>query len=169
MDTKKILILLIALTIYINYENYIKEDTDKLYRQINSLENKIKKEEDLITNRSKYADITKGIKLEDEFFEGKKLTYSKAMGELQNSINDSAKTFCKVKKIKWAQISRSENWYEYLRMDVSIECKADEFMKFVNELRERKKLIKINALKIQKDKKEDILNITFQITGFRNK
>ena len=167
MDFKKIVILLAILTIYINYENYFKEDTSRLYSQIESISIKVSQEENLSSSEKDF--IKNNIDFKRLVFLSKEYSYSKAMGEIQNQITNSAKDICITKKIKWAQTASSTQWYEKLRMNISLECSPKNFQKFINTLRDKEKLYNIENFRVSKHRKKDILNISLQLVGYRVK
>jgi hypothetical protein len=164
MKNPKILVLLVAMLLFVNYINYWMPDRDKLHKDILLLERKIKKEQEL---NQKKLDI-KSLKLayDDYFFDAKKYNYSQAMGKFQEMINTSAKDRCKVTHLKWAQVPSSESWYERLKMNLSLECTPKDIFVFINTLRENKKLFYIENFHIVKSRKEN-LQIRLQLVAYR--
>ncbi len=167
MDFKKLLIFLCVCILYINYENYFKLDTNKLHREINSIKSKIKQEESLTRNKNMI--LTHEVNLDNLVFLAKKYSYSKAMGKMQEEITDSITDLCTVGKIKWSQTSASTQWYEALRMNVSVSCKPNSFHQFINNLRKTKKLYKIENFRITKNNRKELLSIHMQLIGYRVK
>ena len=156
MNYKKLLPLLLSLIVFVNYENYFKEDEVKLSNKKNMLERRILQEKHI---EEKY--LNKGLSKElKEFspynglmYDGKKFTYSQAMGELQNLINSSAKERCEIKSLNWSQSSKSELWYDKLRMNLKMECKPKEFVLFTNALRSSGTLVKMESfIAVKKNK-----------------
>ena len=165
MDMKKILVLLTTLIIYTNYENYGKVDISKLHREEANLEKNIKRE--IQIQKAKHTKESLLIKQEQIAFNAKKYSYSKAMGEMQNQINESAKDNCTVKRIKWAQVPTTKEWYSKLRMNLSLSCKPKELFIFTNNLKNKATLYNIENLRISKDRRKTLLNINMQLVAFR--
>jgi hypothetical protein len=169
--TYKALAIMITLIIYVNYTNYFAPDRDKLHRKIVVLENKIKNEKKL--NQKKIDKKQLVIDKKDLMFDGKFYSYSKAMGKFQEIITESAKDLCTVKYIKWAQSPVSKNWYEKMKMSVSLVCTPRDFFKFTNKLKTHKKLFYLESTvlvkKSSKKKKAKNLYINLNIVTFRSK
>lgn len=165
MDIKKILILLIVLVIYINYENYFKRDTSKLHRQIGALQANIMREEEI--EKSSHTEESLLINYDEIVFSAKKYSYSKAMGEVQNQIADSAKNICKIKKINWAQVPSTKEWYDVLKMNISLSCTPKNLFILTNRLKDKDILYVVENFRIQKDRKESVLGISLQLVAFR--
>lgn len=165
MDSKKILLLLIVLIFYVNYENYMKKDTSKLHREIATLKANIKREQkiqdDNLTKKSLQVEYEKIA------FNGKKYTYSKAMGRMQNQINKAAKGSCTVKRIKWAQVANTKGWYDKLRMNLSLSCSVKNLFIFTNKLKKLNEIYVIENTRITRDTKRSLLNINMQLAAFR--
>lgn len=165
MDLKKILVLLTALIIYVNYENYFKVDTQKLYREIANLKVNIEREKDLQKTKNTKESLL--IDYDKITFDGKKYNYSQAMGAMQNQINSAAKDICNIKRIKWAQVATSKGWYDKLRMNIALSCKPKELFMFTNRLKSNKVLYSVENFRVSKDRRKEILNIAIQLVAFR--
>lgn len=165
MDSKKILVLLIALIIYVNYINYMKIDISKLYSKIRTLKSNIDRE--IEVHKGKYTKESLKVDYENVAFDGKKYSYSKAMGAMQNIINESAKDVCDVKRIKWAQVPTTKAWYDKLRMNVSISCTPKNMRIFTNKLAKADTIFVIENIRITKDRNKDTLNSNIQLVSFR--
>ena len=161
----KVLVLLIALIIYTNYENYIKQDTAKLHRKILNLETNIAREIDIAkqhhTKESLLLDYSKLT------FDGKKYSYSQAMGEMQNQLASSAKDLCDVKQMKWAQVPSRDVWYDKLRMNVSLSCSPNNLIKLTNSLKNKPTIYNVENFRVTQDTRKSLLNITIQLVAFR--
>jgi len=161
----KLLVLLIAFIIYTNYENYIKEDTNKLHREILSLQTNIARETDIAkhhyTKKSLLLDYSKLT------FDGKKQSYSKAMGAMQNQLASSAKGLCDVKRIKWAQVPSRDGWYDKLRMNVSLSCTPNNLIKLTNSLKKKPTIYNVENFRVSRDRRKPLLNIAIQLVAFR--
>lgn len=166
MDLKKILSILIVLTVYINYENYIKKDSGKLLQEVKVLESRILQEKEIIANKEDYSHKIEKFIFNDYFF-SEKVNYSKSMAKLQDIIVVASNDLCSVKRIKWSSTEINTNWYSKLAMDVSLECTSNNFDKFIINLKKVKKFYKIENLLVSKNRKKNILNINFQILAFR--
>lgn len=165
MDIKKVLVLLITLVIYTNYENYFKEDVQKLHRQVSTLKTNIAREEQI--QKDKHTKESLLVDYDKVVFNAKSYSYSKAMGEMQNQITDAAKDVCTIDLVKWAQVPSTKEWYDKLRMNVSVSCKAKELYTFTNRLKEKSTIYKIENFRITKNRREELLNINLQLVGFR--
>jgi len=161
----KVLVLLIALIVYINYQNYIKEDSQKLHREILSLQTNIAREIDI--EKQHYTEQNLSLDYSQLMFDGKKYSYSQAMGAMQNELTASAKGLCSVKQMKWAQVPSHDGWYDKLRMNVSISCTPNNFMKFSNAMKKNSILFKIETFRATRDRNEPSLNLNIQVVAFR--
>jgi len=167
MNTKKILLLLISLVILVNYDNYMLPDRSELARKITLLQNKIAREKRL--NAMKILPEDLNIEAKSLFFDAKTTSYSKAMGELQHIVSDAASNLCNVRNIKWAQMAANEEAYEKLSLDVSLECTPGNFLRFINRLRSKNKLVTIHNLLLGPVPKKSTLIVSFQLHGYRIK
>jgi Tfp pilus assembly protein PilO len=167
MDMKKVLILLAVLVVFINYNNYIKQDDDKLLRKIALIKQKISQEKEISKRDIKKKDLL--IKLDNLMFDGNKYTYSEAMGEMQNILTKGIKTSCKFDRVKWAQVASSDKWYDILRMNVYFRCEASKINKAINAIKKSKKLFYIESLNITPRRKGDILSVSMQVVAYRKR
>jgi len=166
MNMNKIVFVLGALVLYINYDNYFRVDIEKIYREKSSLENKIEREIKLSQKSYTQEQLKIGI---DSLMYSESLNYSQAMGKLQSHIVESAQDGCHVKKTQWAQTPSTKEKYQKLRINLSLECKADEIFKFNNHLKDGKKIYIIENFKISKDKRGSFLHLSMQVIAFRKK
>lgn len=154
MNLKKILPLLAVLLVLVNYENYFKSDQKKLSQKITMLQQRIAHEEylkEVYSNKTIYKELQKSSPYHELIFDGNKLSYSQAMGALQNLITQASKDTCKISSLKWSQSEKSELWYDTLRMHFRAECSPKDFITYTNRLRDSHKLIKIeNFLAVKK-------------------
>jgi hypothetical protein len=157
----------LSLVVLINYINYILPDRDKLNQQITLLEKKIKKQEKLNTQHINIKDLN--VSHSRLFFSGKQYNYSQSMGLMQKIITKSAKNNCSVSRIKWSQVPQTQEWYESLKMNVTLECSPDGVYQFVNTLREEKTLFVTKNFRVNKLKKKNKLLLRFQLIAFRKK
>jgi len=168
VNLTKVLIILLALVIYTNYENYFKVDPQKLYREIKNLQTNIVREQNILdSNNTKKSLSLK--KYHEMMFNAKQFNYSQAMGQLQNQINDAAKDNCKVKYVKWAQVPNTKDWYEELRVNTSLECSPKKLFIMTNKIKKNKILYRIENFRIVRNIKKEFLNINFQLIAFREK
>ncbi len=165
MDFNKILILLVILIIYTNYENYVKVDVQKLYREVSSLKTNIDREVKI--SKENFTKESLALDLKKVTFDAKEYSYSQAMGEMQNQINEALKESCSVKHIKWAQVPNTKEWYDKLRMNISLQCKPKELFIATNRLKSNKILYSVENFRASKDRRKEILNINFQLVAFR--
>jgi len=168
MAYKKLIIFIIALTVYINYNNYFKVDTIKKYESIAALKDRIAQEKSI--NKSNKNNMRAKLKVNFDtlMFQGKRFSYSQAMGNLQNQITKSAKDICHIKNIKWAQSAQNKLWYDILRINVVLECTPDHLLQFKNNLKAHKKLYKIENFRAIKNRHQK-LTLYFQVVAYRIK
>lgn len=167
MKNKKFLLFLFSLVIYINYNNYIAEDTNKLYRDINYLESKILQEKEFSQNYE-LKDTNNHVR--ENLFYKKEQNYSVAISEMQTFINKKVVDLCEISNIKWGQtIPNDELWYDSLKLSISLNCNPTNFNIFLNEIYKNEKIYKIENLYAIKNRKEDYLDINFQLTGYKIK
>lgn len=165
VNMQKVLVLLFAVVIYTNYQNYIKADASKLHREVLSLETNIAREKAMA--ESNYTKETLLISHKDIILDGKKFSYSQAMGEMQNQITESAKGNCTLGQIKWAQVPNTKEWYDKLRMNISLSCSPNDFMHFTNALKQRPTLYNVENFRATKDRNNPVLNINLQLVAYR--
>jgi len=166
MENKKLLILLVAFVVLVNYINYFLPDRDKLHKQELLLEKKIAKEKLLNTKKIDPKELE--FPYEGYFYDGKKLNYSQAMGKLQELLNKSAKGLCDVKHLRWAQVPASKEKYQPLKIHLSLGCTPKNGFKFMNKLKDEKKLLKIENIRISKPRREAKVNMVMQIVAYRS-
>ena len=148
MNIKKLIPLLAALLILVNYENYFKIDQKKLAQKARMLTQRIHHEQyikEVYSNKTLYDELQKSSPYRELMFDGETLSYSQAMGAFQNLITQAAKGSCKITSLKWGQSEKSERWYDTLRMRFSAECSPKDFITYTNRLRDSHKLIKIES------------------------
>ncbi len=165
IDIKKLLTLLIGLVLYINYQNYLKPNTKKLRTQNQTLKTNTAREIE-IQNKShtkKSLALTYGKIL----FDGKKYSYSKAMGEMQNHIYAAAKGGCEVRSVKWAQVPNTKLWYDKLRMNTRLNCTPKQLLSFTNRLKNKKVIYLAENFTAQRYRKKPYLDVRLQLIGFR--
>jgi len=167
MQSTKILTLLISLVVFINYINYVLPNRDKLQHQIVVLKQKIEKEKKLNEQKIDLKDLS--LPYKNFFFDAKKYTYSQAMGKLQERITKSAKDICTINHIKWAQVPIHSQWYDILKMNLSLTTKPKAMFMFINHLRAYPELFVIKYLRITSDQKKEVLKVTLQIVAYRMK
>jgi len=177
MDYKKLLVLLMVLTLYVNYNNYLKKDTKKLFNQITYIKSKIEKEKQF----NKDVSVEKNFSIDQNssyislFYNGAKFSYSQSMGEMQDDIEKSLPKHCKILNIQWRQTASSKDqWYDTLRFNLTLFCKTpNKFISFQNSLKERKKLFNYEIIRLSRSKKsrrfriEEGIKIHTQILGYR--
>ncbi len=148
MNLKKLIPLLAALLILVNYENYFKVDQKKLAQKATMLIQRIHHEEyikEVYSNKTLYDELQETSPYHKLMFDGKSLSYSQTMGAFQNLITQAAKDRCKIISLKWGQSEKNERWYDTLRMRFRAECSPKDFIAFTNHLRDSHKLIKIES------------------------
>lgn len=167
LNNTKILVLLVALMLYVNYQNYMKGDVVKLHREIATLQTNIEREKNIAEGN--YTKEALKLSYDELLFDGKLFNYSTAMGKMQEIIHEAAKENCDIKYIKWAQASLTKTWYDKLRMDLSLDCEPQKFFVFVDELQKHKILYIAENSTILRYNNQSKLNIRMQFITFRKK
>ena len=179
MSYKKLLVLLVVFTLYVNYTNYLEKDTKKLFNQISYMKSKIEQEKKFNQNVS----LEKQFLLDQNgsylslFYNGVKLSYSQSMGEMQKGLEKSLSKNCKISNIQWRQtISGKDKWYDNLRFNLTLFCKTpNDFILFQNNLRDTYKLFTYEELRLRKSirnrrfRTKDGIKIYMQLIGYRSK
>lgn len=150
MESKKLLVLLVALTVLINYQNYFKESQNS--KTLTMLQSRIASQKALSKDMS-LAQIESQIKTlqaHKKRFIPKGMNFSKAMGKLQSMVEESAKEECEIKSTKWASYFKSPTWFELLKMDVVLECDPKKFARFTQKLQKRRYFIDMKSLIMKK-------------------
>lgn len=167
LNMKKVLVLLVAVVIYLNYQNYIKPDLVKLNSKIENLETNIARE--LEVKKKDYKKELLEVDYDKLFFNAKNHSYSKAMGEMQNYINNAAKGNCDVTSLKWAQVPSTTKWYDKLRINGRFNCKPDDLIAMTNKLKEKGLVFNMENFMAVKDRRKPYLIVSIQFVGYRIK
>jgi len=165
MNNKKLIIMLFAFIVYVNYTNYFQVSTQKLFASIEQLENRIEREKALFKQKIKKEDLK--IVYKKYFFNGSELTYSQSMAQFQDNISNAYGKMCTINNIKWAQVPIKQHSYEKLRMNVSMECLPSKFYSATNTFKKQNKLYYFENLRLSKKSKKNELNINMQVLGYR--
>ena len=165
MHNYKLLILLLALVLFVNYVNYIMPDRDKLHNKIELLAHKIAKEKKLGSAKVDPKQLV--LPYNTLFYDGKRWNYSQAMGDFQEHISKSAEDGCVVKRLKWAQVPLSTKWYNVLKIDTALECKPKAMFRFVNNLRSSAKLYNMKNFTIYKMRNKPMLQLHLHLISYR--
>ena len=170
MNSKKILILLIILIVYVNFMNQ-KKDISKMEKSIINTQNRINKEDKLFKEKSIYQDINTTRDYSYLFYDGKKLSYSESMGLFQQDIQASAKKVsCSLGNTNWQDMPINKNrWYDILSLRVTLECKPKAFLNFIDDIRDKFKLFSFSQLHLSKDRRKNSLHISATISAYRSK
>ena len=171
MNSKKIIVLLLALTVYVNYVMHFKKDVLKIEKQITMIEKRTLKEETLSKEKEKYKEINSTKDYTYLFYDGKKLSYSEAMGAFQQDIQSSAKEAnCTIVNTRWLDMPMNkERWYDMLSLKISLSCTPVQFMNFQNHSRKKSKLFVFNQLNFFKERRKALLRISVTATAYRSK
>jgi Tfp pilus assembly protein PilO len=164
VDQKKLLALLIGLVLFVNYQNYWAPNREKLSREIGLLKAKIEREEKL--NATKIDPKKLELPWKRLFFDGKKLNYSQAMGALQKMLQSSAGS-CEVVRLTWAQVPAKAERYDRLQMSLALRCPPRELFAFVNRLRTKGKLIRLQDLRLMPTRDRKRLQLNARIIAYR--
>lgn len=163
MSQNKILLLLVVTVILVNYVNYFQQDRTKLFATMEMLEHKIAQ-----ARRLEHTDINVSalnIDLSDYFYD-QNSSYSQSMGALQERVNLAARETCEIKSVKWAPVPTSKAWYQYLKLNVSLECAPSKIMLFVNRLKQGK-LVLFKNVQVVRIPKKDLLRFNATIVAFK--
>lgn len=164
MNNKKLIILLIFFTVYINYNNYISKNNNKLLQDVSFIKNRIEKEKNFtLVEIQKIVPIPK-----EKLFFSNKNSFSQTMGEFQQLIEKKLKDKCKTKSINWQDSPLKKEWYTPLGISLVLECKANNFIKFQNDLRKTEKLITYRNIRIVKNRYSNDLSIVTELIAYRS-
>jgi hypothetical protein len=163
-DQLKLLALLVGLVLFVNYRNYLMPDRERLGREIALLQAKIEREKKL--NASRIPPERLRLPWMERFYDGKRLNYSQAMGDLQKAVQSAAGT-CKVVRLTWAQVPAKAERYDRLRMNFALRCPPGEIFAFADRLRARGKLVRLEDLRVVPTRKRHALQIQGQIIAYR--
>jgi len=168
---KKLLFLLITLTLFVNYVNYLKKDNQKLINKNTLLKEKIEKEvrlsKWLLTHK-----IKTNIKKYNDMFFSDKLSYSLAMGKMQEIIKNAITKDSKIIRLNWGSSIKTDKFYQPLEMSIAMKITQGNFNKFINNLQSNKKIFKVENLKIATNNSKfnqdrDKLNIYMKIIAYK--
>jgi hypothetical protein len=151
MESKNILILLISLTILVNFFNYVDHDEHKSAKKIRAIETRIAKEESLLKNQKDIVHITHN----SLFFDANK-SDNALLGEFQKLIQTLAKdSGFKVKNVSWGEPTTNEK-LKLVIIPIKLSAKSTPhyFEKFAAAIKAQKKIIKIDMLTMNKSRKE---------------
>jgi len=171
MNSKKMIVLLFSLILYVNYVMHFKKDIPKLERSIVNNLNRTLKEERLFKEKDQYKDINSSKDYSYLFYDGNKLPYSSAMGELQQFIQSSAKeAHCKLLNTQWQDMpSRNDKKYDVLSLKLFFNCEPKEFIIFANLVRKKSKLLVFTQLRLLKNRRKNFLTISTTLYAYRSK
>jgi len=165
VQNPKFLFLLLSFVLLVNYINYMLPNRDRLNREKELLERKIAKEHKL---NAQHIDSKKLIlPYKKYFFDEKKYNYSQAMGKFQEIITKSAQKQCKITSLKWAPVPTSQDWYDRLKINLSLECKPKNMFLFINKLRENPELFYVQNLKLFHQRNKTELRVNMQLVAYR--
>jgi len=167
MNQQKLLILLFAFVVFVNYENYVKPNIQKMYSSIDLLEHRITQEK-LNSKDVNTEDLNISINYSDMMYDGRKYTYSQAMGKFQEDITTATKDLCSIERIVWAQVSTKEAWYEKLRMNVVLACTPQALHEAASNLKLNGKLYYAENFLALKLQRKSSLKVKIQLVAFRN-
>lgn len=163
MNNKKLIVLLFAITIYINYNNYISIDTKKLSQDIAFIKTRIEKEKEFAKTEIKEI---KQIEVKKLFFPSNS-SFSQTMGNFQNLIERNLKN-CKIKGTRWqTDTIFKKKWYSPLSIKLSAECKPTDIIKFQNALSSTKKFITYQSIRMSKKNYSNNISFVTEIRAYR--
>jgi len=162
MESKNILILLISMTLLINFINYVDHDEDKTIKKIDTIKQRIAKEEALLKQKTS-IDKLDHSKL---FFDSKK-DNNTLLGEFQKLIKTIAKeSDFKITNITWGEPTHNEELsLTTIPLKLVAKSTPHHFEQFAKAIKTQKKIIKIDMITMGKSRKE----ISYQMYLFAYK
>ena len=164
----KLLILLIALTLGINYYNYANQENDKLASNIKMLENRILKEvslAELISHKEKDLSTPKY----EEMLYPQNLKPTQALGKMQTFIEATAKeSGVKLSSINWGEpYVLPKMPLRVLPIRFSAMGKPFRLRRFALMLRKHPKIVKSESISLVIKKKQETLSVRMQLQMFQ--
>ncbi len=151
MDSKNILILLVAFTLLVNFINYVDRDESKYIKKIELLTKRVAKEKALLGKRVKILDINSSNNL---FFDTKK-DNNILLGEFQKMVKKIAKkSDFKITNISWGTPTLNEKLNIFiLPLKIDAMSTPHSFAKFTKSIINIGKIVKLDMLTIRKSRK----------------
>ncbi|MBN2825428.1 MAG: type 4a pilus biogenesis protein PilO [Campylobacterales bacterium] len=151
MSNKNILILLISLTLFINFINYIDEDESKTLKKIEALKKRIAQEKALLGEKVS-LDTKDSTKL---FFDSTQ-DNNRLLGAFQNEIKAIAdRSGFKINNITWGEPTVNEKLkLVTIPLKLSAITTPHYFAEFLNALKAMDKIVKIDMITMGKSRKE---------------
>jgi len=152
MNSKNILILLVAFTILVNFINYVDVDESKYIKKIELLTKRVAKEKALLGKQVKILDINSSNNL---FFDSRK-DNNILLGKFQKMVKDIAKkSNFKITNISWGTPTINEKLNIFiLPLKIDAMSNPHSFAKFTKDIMKIDKIIKLDMLTIRKNRKE---------------
>ena len=171
MNSKKIVVLLFMLIVYVNYVMHFKEDVSKMQRQIVAIESRTVKEQRLTKEKKAYKDVNTTKSYSGLFYNGSEASYSQNMGLFQQDVESAAKeAHCTVSNIQWQEIAVADkSWYDLLSLRVTTECQPKALLTFLDNTRKDSKLIVFNQLMLNKVRRKPLLRMNATLFAYRSK
>ncbi|HHD81700.1 MAG TPA: hypothetical protein ENK94_00740, partial [Campylobacterales bacterium] len=162
MNSKKVMVLLFMLIVYVNYVMHFQKDVGKIEKTITTIEQRTLKEEKLFREKAKYDDVNSSRGYEHLFYDGTKHSYSESMALFQQALQQSAKASnCTIVNTQWQDMPKNkERWYELLSLRLVLSCTPENFIRFQNYNRKKSQLFVFNQLNIAKERRKNLLRIS---------
>lgn len=170
IDTKKLLLFLLVLVLYVNYNNYFKEDNHKLSQRIETTKERTQRERDFSLNSKNDKEDNRSKDYGYLFVKANKESYAQSMGKFEKKIEKISKGFCEIASTRWKEMPlKKESWYDVLGLKISFHCTPQNFMKFQNRLRQEREIFYFNQFNIYKDRRRNYLTIATEVFTYRIK
>lgn len=156
MESKNILILLVSMTLLVNFINHIDHDEAKTIKKIHTIKKRIAKEQNLLNEKVAVNKIEqKGL-----FFDSQK-DNNAILGEFQKLIKNLAKeSDFKITNISWGEPLENEKLsLVTIPLKLIANSTPYSFAQFAKKVQSQQKMIKIDMITLRKNRKE----ISFQM------
>jgi len=154
MQNKNILYILVAAILFINFYSDLSKSNKKEIKKLHLIEAKTQKEEWVARHIKNVKEAIKEykdlIKKDEKYFFSKKENDSSAMNKFQQSLK-SVVALSKVKEItiKWGEpYKKAGGYFTALPMNVVIDTKPENVIKFFKNLSLEPYLVKIDSLSV---------------------
>jgi len=151
MESKNILILLISLTLLVNFINYVDEDEHKTIKKIEALKKRLAQEKALLDKKI----VSKKIDNSKLFFDSTK-DNDTLLGAFQREIKAIAsKSEFKITNITWGEPSTNETLnLVTIPLKLTAMSTPHYFAQFIEAIKSMDKIVKIDMITMGKSRKE---------------
>jgi len=151
MKQINILLLLVSLTLLVNFNNYIDKDETKDIRKIKAITKRIASEKRILKEKKNFIEAKKNLSI----FFSSKIDNNLALGEFQKDIKKMAKKAeFKISNISWGEptVDKKLNLVQ-LPLKIVANSTPHAFSIFTKQILEYKKMIKIDMVSLRKNRK----------------